>query len=185
MRKIIFSINTTIDGFADHTAGIADAELHDFFADFLVDIDVVLLGRKTYEMMADYWPHAAEDPRSTKSEIRFADKYNAVPKIVFSKTLKEVNWNNTRLSKGNMIEEVLKLRQSPSGGSKNIAAGSLSIASALAEKNLIDEYWFLFHPVILGKGKQLLEGLNNKINLKLIETKNFGSGVIAAHYEKT
>jgi dihydrofolate reductase len=179
MRKIIFSINITIDGYADHTAGIADDELHEFFADFLDSVDVVLFGRKTYELMAGFWPNAKEDPRITKSIIKFADKFNSISKVVFSKTLNDVDWNNTTLNKGNLIDEVLKLKKQ---NGKNISAGSLSIASALIKKQLIDEYWFLIHPVILGKGKQLFEDLNQRSNLKLVDTKTLSSGVVILHY---
>ena len=182
MRKIIFSINMTIDGFADHTAGIVDDELHDFFTDLLDSADTVLLGRKTYEMMASYWPFADQDPKSTKSELKFAEKYNNVSKLVFSKTLKDVKWNNTTLAKSNLIDEVLKMKNQTG---KYIFAGSLSIASALAQKNLIDEYWFLIHPIVLGKGKLLFEDLQSRIDLKLIETKTFSSGVVVSHYQKT
>ena len=181
MRKVIFSINITVDGFADHTAGIADDELHKFFADLLGDMGIVLLGRKTYEMMASYWPHAREDPKSTKSEIEFADRYNSIEKVVFSQTLNEVNWNNTSLNKGDLISETLKLKNQIG---KSISAGSLSIASALAEKNLIDEYIILIHPVILGKGKPVFESLNRMIKLKLIDTKVFNSGAVVLHYKK-
>ncbi len=181
MRKVIFSINATIDGFADHTAVIADDELHEFYADLLDTVDVVLFGRKTYELMVNFWPHARDDPRSTKSMIKFADKYNRISKVVFSKTLSEVNWNNTILNKGNMIDEVLKMKIQ---SGKNISAGSLSIASALAEKHMIDEYWFLVQPIVLGKGKQLFESLNTRLDLKLIDTKNLNSGVVVLHYQK-
>jgi dihydrofolate reductase len=182
MRKIIFSINMTIDGFADHTAGIADDELHDFFTNLLDSADTVLLGRKTYEMMASYWPFADQDPRSTKSELKFAEKYNNVFKLVFSKTIKDVKWNNTTLAKSNLIDEVLKLKNQ---NGKYIFAGSLSIASALAQKNLIDDYWLLIHPIVLGKGKPLFEDLKSRIDLKLVETKTFSSGVVVLHYKKT
>ena len=181
MRKIFYSINITIDGFADHTAVIADNELHDFFTCYLDTVDLVLLGRTTYEMMASYWPHAREDPKSTKSMIEFADRYNAVQKIVFSNSLKDVNWNNTSLNKKNLIEEVLKLKAM---NGKNISAGSLSIASALMVKNLIDEYWILVHPVVLGSGKKLFENITNKVALKLIDTKTLGSGAVVLHYQK-
>ncbi len=181
MRKIIFSINITIDGFADHTAVIADNELHDFFTDLLDGADMVLLGRKTYEMMASYWPFADQDPKSTKSELKFAEKYNNVSKLVFSKTLKDVKWNNTTLAKSNLIDEVIKLKNQ---NGKYIFTGSLSIASALAEKKLIDEYLLLIHPIVLGKGKRLFEDLQSRIDLKLIETKTFSSGVVVIHYQK-
>jgi dihydrofolate reductase len=181
MRNVIFAINITVDGFADHTAVIADDELHEFYTDLLDTADVVVLGRKTYELMACFWPHAREDPGSTESMIRFADKFNSVSKVVFSKTLNKVNWNNTTLNKGNMIDEVMKLKEQ---NGKSISAGSLSIASALAEKQLIDEYWFLVQPIVLGKGKPLFESLNKKFNLKLIDTKNLNSGVVVLHYRK-
>ena len=182
MRKIIFAINVTIDGYADHTAVIADDELHKFFADYLDDVGIILFGRKTYEMMASSWPHARENPASTKSEIEFADKYNSIEKVVFSRTLNKVDWNNTTLNKGNLITEVEKMKKQDG---KSISAGSLSIASALTEKNLIDEYWILVHPVVLGRGKKLFENLSNKVVLKLIETKTLGSGAVVMHYQKS
>ena len=181
MRKIIFAINITIDGFADHTAVTADDELHDFYTDLLDTVDVVLLGRKTYELMAGFWPNAREDPRSTESIIKFANKYNSISKVVFSKTLNDVGWNNTALNKGNMVDEVLKI-QKQSG--KSISAGSLSIASTLIEEELIDEFWFLVHPIFLGKGKPLFENLNRRSNLKLVDTKTLKSGVAVLHYKK-
>ncbi len=182
MRKIIFAINITVDGFADHTSVIADDELHKFFADYLADVGVVLLGRKTYEMMASYWPHARENPESTKSEIEFADRYNNIKKVVFSRTLKSVGWNNTTLNKRDLFDEVKKMKEQ---NGKSISAGSLSIASALAEKQLINEYWIVVHPVILGKGKQLFEDFHEKIKLKLLDTKTFQSGAVVLHYKKT
>ncbi len=181
MRKIIFAINVTIDGYADHTAAIADDELHKFFADYLNDVGVILFGRKTYEMMADYWPRASENPTSTKSEIEFADRYNSIEKVVFSSTLNTVNWNNTTLNKGNLINEVEKMKEQDG---KSISAGSLSIATALTDKNLIDEYWILVHPVVLGNGKKLFEGLNKSSRLKLVQSKNFKSGVVCLNYQK-
>ena len=181
MSKIIFAINITIDGFADHTAVVADDELHDFYADYLDSVDIVLLGRKTYEMMAGFWPHAKEDPGSTKSMINFADKYNSISKVVFSKSLNEVKWNNTILNKGSLINEVLKMKNK---SGKNISAGSLSIASTLMEEQLIDEFWFLVHPIVLGKGKPLFENLNRRSNLKLVDINTLKSGVAVLHYKK-
>ncbi len=181
MRKIIFAINTTIDGFADHTAGIVDDELHEFFTDLLDEVDVVLFGRKTYQLMESFWPHAKEDPRITESILKFADKFNSIAKVVFSKTLNEANWNNTLLNKGDLITETLKLKNQ---GGKSVSAGSISIANALMAKNLIDEYWLLIHPIILGKGKKLFDGFDERMNLQLIDTKKFNSGVVVLHYQK-
>lgn len=86
MKKLIFAINVTIDGFADHTAVIADDELHDFYTNLLNDADTLLFGRKTYQLMESYWPQAQNDPQATKSMIEIANKINSLPKIVFSKT---------------------------------------------------------------------------------------------------
>ena len=182
MRKLIWAINLTIDGFADHTAGIADDELHDFFSDLLDSVDTVLFGRKTYELMADFWPYAKDDARSTESIMNFAEKYNSIHKIVFSKTLAKVTWNNTELIKDDASIEVLKLKQQ---NGKDLSVGGTTMASSLMKEGLIDECRFLIHPVLLGKGKKLIDNLDNKINLKLVDKKVLGSVVIALQYEKS
>jgi dihydrofolate reductase len=180
MRKLIFAINITIDGFADHTAGIADDELRDFFTNFLDTIDVSLMGRKTYQLMENYWPKVYENPNATKSTIEFADKFNAMNKIVFSNTLAEVEWKNSQLASESLLMVVSDLK---SQNGKNISAGSLSIANQLFNENLIDEFWFLIHPVVLGKGKKLFDSLKIKSRLKLIDIKKFNSGVVVLHYK--
>jgi dihydrofolate reductase len=180
MRKLVFAINITIDGFADHTAGIADDELHDFFTNILDTIDISLMGRKTYQLMENYWPKVHEDPNATKSTINFAYKFNTMNKIVFSNTLKEVKWKNCRLASESLVKVVSDLKNQ---NGKNISAGSLSIANQLLNANLIDEFWFLIHPVVLGKGKKLFDGLDIKSQLQLIDIKNFDSGVVVLHYK--
>jgi len=181
MRKIIFSINSTINGSTDHTSVIADDELHNFFADYLDNVDVVLMGRKTYELMADYWPVAHEDPHNTKSTLRFADKYNSVSKIIFSNSLKEVKWQNSRIANKDLIETVNELKNEKG---KCISAGSLSIASQLLNENLIDEFWFAIHPVISGKGPLLFDGIDLNTKLKFVDSKKLNSGVVVLHYHK-
>src|SRR5574338_445130 len=180
MRKLVFAINITIDGFADHTAGIPDDELHDFFTNFLDTIDVTLMGRKSYQLMESYWPKAHEDPDATKSTIDFADKFNAMNKIVFSNTLTEVKWKNSRLTSESLLKVVSDLKNQ---NGKNISAGSLSIAYQLLNANLIDEFWFLIHPVVLGKGKKLFDELNIKSQFQLIDIKKFNSVVVVLHYK--
>lgn len=179
MRKLIFSINSTINGFADHTSAIADDELHEFFAAYLDNVDVVLLGRKTYELMEGYWPGAHDDPHKTKSTLRFADKYNSVSKIVFSNTLQEVKWKNSRIAAKGLIETVKELKNE---NGKYISAGSLSIASQLLNENLIDEFWFMVHPVIAGNGRKLLDEYDGNMKLELVDTRKLNSGVIVLHY---
>ena len=181
MRKLIYTINITIDGYADHTSGIADDELHDFFTDFLSKVDTVLFGRKTYELMVDFWPYAKDDPGSTESVLRFAEKYNGINKIVFSKSLSRVNWSNTNLIKSNTVKEVIKLKQQAGG---DISIGGISLATSLMKEKLIDEFWFLVHPVIAGNGRKLFEGINERFDLKFVESSKLNSGVVALHYKR-
>lgn len=180
-RKVTFAINVTLDGYTDHTVGIVDNELHDFFTRQLDDADLLLFGRVTFQMMESYWPHAESDSESTESEKMFAQKFNALPKIVFSQTIQKTEWNNSRIMRGNLVEEVLKLKKQPG---KDISAGSISIFQELMRHNLIDEYWLVVHPLLCKKGKHLFDGINNTINLTLVDTKTFASGVVVLHYLK-
>ena len=179
MRKVIFSINSSINGFADHTTGIADDELHDFFTNLLNEVDVSLMGRKTYQLMAGYWPVAYKDPECTESIKRFADKFNAMKKIVFSNTLKSVEWQNSVLAEKDLISTVSELKKEKG---KSISAGSISIGEQLLRHNLIDEFWFVIHPVIAGKGPRLFDEVNVSKNLQLIDSRKFDSGAIAVRY---
>lgn len=180
MRNLFLAINVSLDGFADHTVAIADDELHEFYSGLLDNTDIALFGRVTYQLMESYWPHAHRDSEATKSILDFADKFNAIPKIVFSRTLQKAGWNNTRLVRDNMVEEVTKLKQQPG---KNILIGGLSICQEFMRHGLIDEYRIVVHPVIVGKGKRLFDGLNDRIALKLVDTKTFRSGVVVLHYQ--
>ena len=180
VRKLVFSINVTLDGVADHTVTIVDDELHEFFSGVLDNTGIMLFGRVTYQLMESYWPHAHRDPKATKSILDFADKFNAIPKIVFSRTLQRADWNNTRLIRDNMVEEVIRLKQQ---SGKDISIGSISIAQEFMRRGLIDEYWLLVHPVVVGRGRRLFDGLRDRVNLKLIDTKTLKSGVVALHYQ--
>jgi len=180
MRKLIYGINVTLDGYADHQAGIADAELHTFYADLLRTSDTMLYGRVTYELMAAYWQIAPDLPTSTPDEIDFAHEINRIQKIVFSRTLEKVEWSNSRLVREHAAEEVIRLKNQPG---RDILVGGLSFAAFLMDLGLIDEYWLTVHPILLGTGRLLTKGLHNRVDLKLIELKPFKSGVIAAHYQ--
>lgn len=181
MRKLIYDINVTTDGIADHTAVIADDELHDFYAELLDNAGIVLFGRKTFKLLEDFWPAADKDPRSTKSMLRFADKINNIQKIVFSQTLNEVTWANSILVNSDAIEEIKKLKN---GSGKDMFIGGISLASALMRQKLIDEFLFLLHPIIAGSGRRLWEGLEESCELKLVETRRFNSGTLVLHYLK-
>jgi dihydrofolate reductase len=180
MRKLIYAINVTLDGYADHEAGIADDELHTFFAELLRHSGAELYGRVTYELLASYWPLAPDLPTSTPSEIDFANEANRIPKIVFSKTLEKAEWNNSRLVRGDAVEEVLKLKNQPG---KDLLVGGLSLASSLMDAGLVDEYWLVVQPILLGKGTPLTRDLHHRVDLKLLEIKPFKSGVVALHYQ--
>jgi dihydrofolate reductase len=181
MKKLTFSINLTINGFADHTAGIVDADLHNFFSDILDDSDVILFGRKTYQLMESYWPNAWNDSGSTESEKRFADTINPIKKIVFSKTLKKVDWQNSILAEKDLISTVKELKKQ---NGKPVSVGSISIASQLFRENLIDEFWFAIHPVISRKGPLLFDGIDINTELKFVDSKKLNSGVVVLHYHK-
>ena len=183
MRRVVFAINITADGYAGHTDGIADDELHAYFTGVLRRADLILYGRTTYQLMVPYWPDVARNQSETKTVNEFARVFDALAKVVFSTTLKQVGETNARIAHANPVEEVLALRQQPG---KDILAGSLSIASQLSEHGLIDEYHFVVHPVIAGKGPRLFETgkLKDRLLLDFAGSKTFQSGVVALHYRK-
>ena len=175
----------SLDGFCDHTAMIADDELHQHYTDLLNSADTILYGRITYHLMESYWPGVVKNPTGKKSMDEFAIAIQNISKIVFSHTLKKVDWENVRLSKGDIKDEVLDLKRSRNGGSKPILVGSRSIIVALLNLNLIDEFQLCVHPVIVGKGLPLLKNITDRIELKLLKTKTFSSGSLVFYYEPT
>ncbi|MBX3033246.1 MAG: dihydrofolate reductase family protein [Bdellovibrionaceae bacterium] len=179
MRKLIMAINVSLDGYADHTAGVASDELHDFFTNLLDETGLQLFGRFTYQLMESYWPHVHEDPNASKSDLDFADKFNAVPKIVFSSTLEKAEWKNTTLVKSNALEYVAKLKETEG---KPLFVGGIKLAGSLMSHGLVDEYWVLVHPLVVGQGRRLFENVNENFHLRLLESKVFKSGVVALHY---
>lgn len=180
MRKLIAALNVTIDGFADHTAGIADDELHEHYSELLGKAGALIYGRTTYQLMESYWPAVVRSPTGNKSTDDFAVLIDSIPKIVFSRTLKSVDWKNTTLKNEIVKAELQELKQQPG---KDIFAGSPSMIVALTNLHLVDEYQLCIHPVILGKGLPLFKNINDKIILKLVDKKTFGSGAIVLTYE--
>src|SRR5690349_1669210 len=147
MRNLIFGINMTLDGCVDHTKGIADEELHDFFTGLMRDVDLLVYGRKTYELMVPFWPDVAKNRNApTEAMNEFAEIFTAIDKVVFSKTLESVEDKNTRIIRGNLKEEILKLKQQPG---KNISTGGVELPEQLMELDLIDEFYFVVQPVIV------------------------------------
>jgi dihydrofolate reductase len=180
MRRLIASINMTLDGFCDHTAVIADDELHQNANDLLRSADTILFGRITYQLMENGWPPIVRKPTGNKPMDEFAVLIDNVSKIVFSNTLKSVEWKNTKLATESIEAEVLKLKKQTG---KNILAGSRSIIITLMKLGLIDEFHFCVHPIILGKGLSLFQNISDRLDLKLLKTQTYGSGAVMLYYE--
>ena len=183
MRKLIFAINTTLDGCVDHTKGFADDETHAYWTHILRDADLLVYGRKTYQLMVPFWPEVARNQSMDEASNEFAQAFDSINKIVFSRSLDSAEDKNTRIVRGNLPDEILKLKQEPG---KNILVGGVDIPSQLIELGLIDEYLFVVGPVVAGEGRRLLEGVSlpERLQLKLVESKIFRSGCVALRYLK-
>lgn len=184
MRNLIYAINLTIDGCFDHTPMAPDDELLEYYTHLVRDADLLVYGRKTYQMMVPYWPDILKNPSGeTKADIEFAQAFESSKKIVFSRTLNKAEGSNTRIVRTNLQEEILKLKQEQG---KDMLVGGVALPSRLIALGLVDEFLFVVHPVIAGEGKRLLEGidLQEKLKLRLVESKTFKSGCIALHYLK-
>ena len=185
LRKLIAAINMTLDGFCDHAAMIADEEIHQHYNELLSNAGTLIYGRITYQLMESYWPSVVKNPTGNKPMDEFAVLIDNISKIVFSRTLKNVDWKNTKLKKEVIKEEVLELKQSRNGGSKNILVGSPSLIVALTQLDLIDEYQLAVQPIVLGSGLPLFKNVKDRVNLKLLKTKTFGCGAVTLYYEPT
>jgi len=179
VRKVILQMMTTLDGFFAGPNGEADwhnvdAEFNEYVISTLSQIDLILFGRVTYELMVNYWPteHAmVNDPLT-------AGYMNSLNKIVVSQTLETTDWANTRLIKENIFEEIQNLKQQ--SGKDIVILGSSSLALILVD--LIDEYRFIINPIMLGKGKPMFHGNQERLDFVLINTKTFKSGNIILYY---
>ena len=183
MRNLIFAINTTLDGCVDHTKGVADDETHEYFTQLTRDVDLLVFGRKTYQLMVPFWPEVAKNQSLSPASNEFARTFVSVDKVVFSRTLERVEDRNTRIIRGNLHDEILKLKQEQG---RNILVGGVDIPSQLIELGLVDEYRFVVGPVVVGEGRRLLEGVSlpEKLQLRLVESKVFKSGSVALRYLK-
>ena len=169
----------TIDGFCDHTAGIADDEILQHYNELLSSADTIIYGRITYQLM-EYWPTIVKNPTGNKAMDEFAVTIDNISKIVFSRTLKNVEWKNARVAKRGIEEEVLELKKQPG---KGILVGSPGLITALTQLHLIDEYQLCIHPIVLGSGLPLFKNITDRVNLKLLKTKTFNCGAVILYYE--
>ncbi len=158
---------------------IADAELHDYYAQELSEADLIIFGRVTYQLMADYWPTAGSDPHTSPSERRFANALNPMRKIVYSKTLKHVDWNTQLMHEFDPLQiQALKEEE----GRPILIGGGASMATAFIEHGLVDEYRLMIHPVAIGKGKALFGGITKPLNLEFVSSQRLSSGAVALQY---
>jgi dihydrofolate reductase len=183
MRRLLVFNMVSLDGyFVDGKKEMSwahknDEEWNTFAGGNASGSGVLLFGRVTYEMMASYWP----SPMALKNSPVVAKGMNEMPKIVFSRTLDSVSWNNTTLLKGDLAAEVRKLKGET--GPDMVILGSGSIVSQLAQHNLIDEYQLALSPIVLGQGRTLFEGLTDKLRLRLTKSRIFGNGTVFACYQ--
>jgi len=185
MRNLIYAINITIDGCCDHTKVDGGEEVLDYFARLIRDVDVLVYGRTTYQLMVPFWPDVARNHSGqTRAMNDFAQAFDSVKQIVvFSQSLDKAERKSTRIIRSNLRDEIMKLKREEG---KAILAGGVALPSQLMELGLVDEYQFVVHPVLAGEGRRLLEGadLQERLKLRLAESKSFESGCVALRYLK-
>lgn len=179
MRKVIAAINMTLDGFCDHTAVNPDEAIHQHYAELLRGAGSILFGRITYELMK-YWQTVLENPTGNPAMDDFAVSIDKVPKIVFSKKLKNTGWESAKLARGALEEELSALKHQ---SGKDIFLGSPSLVAAATNLCLIDEYQICVHPVIAGSGLPLFKNVSKKASLTLLGTKAFDCGAVILYYQ--
>jgi dihydrofolate reductase len=184
MRRIIISMNVTLNGFMADTEGGLDWHFQNWTSDMaqllgqqLHRADTILLGRNTYNAMAGHWPLVSMSLSISREDIPYADLINAIEKVVYSGTLKQPGWNNSRVIKGNLRQQIIKLKQQT--GKDIMVYGSHMLVQDLIKNNLVDEYILWTYPIALTQGMALF---NNNQNLKLVRSHQFPSGVVVLHY---
>jgi dihydrofolate reductase len=184
MRKVIFAINISLDGCYDHTKINGNEELHECFTALMQDADLLVYGRKTYQLMVPYWPdYARAGSVESKATLAFAQTFTSIDKVVFSKTLTSTDDKNTTIVRDDLASEIVNLKEKPG---KNILVGGIDLSTQLIALELVDEFYIVVHPVIVGAGTKLIGEmkLDDKTQLNLIETKTFESGFVALRYTK-
>ncbi|SKA09316.1 Dihydrofolate reductase [Chitinophaga eiseniae] len=182
MRTVSFGMNISLDGYCDHTTFTPREELYDYFTEMMQDVDLIFFGRVMYQLMFPYWSDVARDQSGTADENRFAERLTALEKVVVSRTLENAQ-HHTRIVRSNPVAELMKLKQQPGG---TISVDTVSMLPELISAGLIDKFNLVVHPVIVGRGRPLIDAgsLQENFNLKLVDSIVFKSGCVALHYEK-
>jgi dihydrofolate reductase len=179
MRKLIAAMNMALDGFCDHDKMNADDEIHRHYTELLRDADTYICGRKTFHLM-EFWPTLVANPSGNKAMDEFAVVMDEIHKVVYSRTLRAVEWKTAELKSELDKDEIIELKQR---SGKNILVGSPSLIVQLGNLGLIDEYQLGINPTVVGSGLPLFKGITDRIDLKLLKTKIFGCGVVIHYYE--
>ena len=182
MRTVTFGMNISIDGYCDHTIANPGEDVLDYFTGMMDGVDLLFFGRVIYQLMFPYWSDVARDQSGSAAENRFAEKFSAIDRVVVSRSL-DAGDEKTRIVRSDPAAELFKLKQQPGG---KISVDSVSMLPELIAAGLIDEFKLVVHPVIVGKGRRLLDAgsLEEKLDLKLVDIIRFESGALALHYLK-
>jgi len=183
MRNLIYAINISIDGCLDHTKMLPNEESFEFWTQLIRDASSLVYGRITYQLMVPYWPDVAKNRSMSNPANDFADAFDAVEKIVFSKSLDKAEDKKSRVVRTDLKDEILRLKQEPG---KDMLLGGVDLPSQLIALNLVDEFLFIVNPVIAGGGRGLFEAITlpERIKLKLVDSKVFESGHVVLRYGK-
>ena len=186
MKRLVLFMHTSLDGFVAGPKGEmdwinVDEEIFECAEQRTNEADTALYGRVTHQMMDGYWPTAAQQPKATKHDIEHSRWYNKVPKVVLSRTLKGANLPNTKIISQNLTDEINTLKRSEGGDI--LIFGSPTAAHSLMAEKLIDDYWLLINPVLLGSGIPLFKGIKERVTLTFVASNVFSSGVVCLHYK--
>ena len=188
MRRVTLLMHISLDGFVADSNGEMDWILHDeelfqYVSELFESVGAALYGRVTYQMMESYWPTVPKNPESTKQELHHAAWVEQLEKVVFSTSLQEVTWNNTKLIHQDIAAQLTALKNTP--GKDLMIFGSPRLAHSLMPLGLIDDYFLQINPILLGKGTRLFPELTTRVGLSLISTRIFRNGVLGLHYQKS
>ncbi len=184
MRKLIADMMMSLDGYFEGPDREIDwfawdKDLQKLSIDQLNEVDTILLGRSAYELFANYWP----TPAAAAENPAIVSAMNALPKVVFSRTLKKVGWHNSRLVRERVAEEIFELKGQ--AGKDMVTYGGAGLLASLSRLGLIDEYRLRINPIVLGRGRPLFQDVRASLNLKLLKTETLGSGVVTLFYRRS